>query len=443
MRYSLMLAWHGWMRFPRSTILAVLTVAMGLAATMTTLALLHQLTADPLPGGSSHLYLAWVDTVRAKPTQNDSQNDVTVSNYHRIKLSDAEELLHQHRALRQAAMASVMTDITGDGEHAHKLHDDVLAATSDVLPMFGIALRSGRGWTPAEDEAGAPVAVIDGETAQRLYGRLDVIGRELHVKDHVFLVIGVSVPFSPQPHFYDLSAFSFGNEHHDRAFVPLRALLNAGVQLSGGDGCDDDAPKQQTLFDADALHCASVSYWVQLPEQAQVSAYRDYLQHYLDDQKSLAGFGRSGRAELTGVAAWLSKQNVVPDNVRLNAWLAGSFLLLCMTNVAGLLAARFLRRSSEIGIRRALGAPRRAIFQQHVLEAALICLTGGVLALPLTLFGLWTLRLQDSGFTDLARLDPVMFGALFVLALAVGMVTGWLPAWRASRVEPGLQVKSA
>jgi putative ABC transport system permease protein len=53
------------------------------------------------------------------------------------------------------------------------------------------------------------------------------------------------------------------------------------------------------------------------------------------------------------------------------------------------------------------------------------------------------LRLQDSGFTDLARLDPAMFGALFLLALGVGVLTGWLPAWRASRVEPGLQVKSA
>jgi putative ABC transport system permease protein len=114
-----------------------------------------------------------------------------------------------------------------------------------------------------------------------------------------------------------------------------------------------------------------------------------------------------------------------------------------MANVAGLFAARFLRRGAEIGIRRALGAPRRAIFQQHVFEAALICLVGGLLALPLTLFGLWTLRLQDSGFTDLARLDPAMFGALFLLALGVGVLTGWLPAWRASRVEPGLQVKSA
>jgi putative ABC transport system permease protein len=108
-----------------------------------------------------------------------------------------------------------------------------------------------------------------------------------------------------------------------------------------------------------------------------------------------------------------------------------------------LLAARFLRRSNEIGIRRALGAPRRSVFLQHVLEAAAVCLVGGVLAWPLTELGLWLLRLQDQGFTDLARLDPPMFGALFALALAVGVLVGLVPAWRATKVEPGLQVKSA
>ncbi|HXD35979.1 MAG TPA: FtsX-like permease family protein [Rhodanobacter sp.] len=114
-----------------------------------------------------------------------------------------------------------------------------------------------------------------------------------------------------------------------------------------------------------------------------------------------------------------------------------------MANVAGLLTARFLHRSGEIGIRRALGAPRHAVFAQHLLEAAAVSVVGGALALPLTVLGLWILRKQEEGFTDMARLDPVMFGGLFVLALAVGLLVGLLPAWRASTVEPGLQVKSA
>ncbi|PXV58134.1 putative ABC transport system permease protein [Dyella jiangningensis] len=443
MRYNLTLAWHGLKRYPRSTVLAVITVAMGVAATMTTLALLHQLTADPLPGRSGHLYLAWVDTVRAKPQQSQSLNDITVQNYHRIKWDDAQALLHDHRAIWQAPMASVFTEIRGEGDQAKKHRNYVLATTSEFMPMFGVALRSGRGWTAAEDQTHAPVAVIDSEMAQTLYGTADAVGRELRLGHGVFRVIGVSAPFSLQPHFYDLAAFSFGDQRRDQVFAPVSALLDAGVDLAGSDACDEDGPKKTTLFETDAAHCSSLSYWVSLPDSKAASDFHDYLQHYVQNQQALAGYGKTSRAELTGVGAWLSRQNVVPDNVRLNAWLAGSFLLLCMANVAGLLAARFLRRGAEIGIRRALGAPRAAIFQQHVFEAVLICLLGGVLALPLTLFGPWTLRLQDSGFTDLAHLDPAMFAALFALALAVGVITGWLPAWRASRVEPGLQVKSA
>jgi len=444
MRYNLMLAWHGLKRFPRSTILAVLTVAMGLAATMTTLALLHQLTADPLPGRSGHLYLAWVDTVRAKSGQSTSLNGVAINANHRIKLDDAKGLLHDHRAHWQAPMASTSVEMTGSGPNPRSKHDYVMATTSEVIPLFGIALRSGRGWTPGEDEQRARVVVIDSELAQSIYGTVDVLGRELKIGKGVFRIIGVSAVFAPQPHFYDLSAFAFSGTRRDRAFVPLSALLDAGGELSGNDGCDEDAPaKKTTLFGTDVAHCATLSYWVDLPSKAQVDEFRSYLQHYVEEQKSLAGFGKPARSDLIGVGAWLSRQNVVPDNARLNAWLAGSFLLLCMANVAGLLAGGVLRRGAEIGIRRALGAPRGPIFQQHVFEAALICLVGGLLALPLTLFGLWTLRLQDSGFTDLARLDPAMFGALFLLALGVGVLTGWLPAWRASRVEPGLQVKSA
>ncbi len=116
--------------------------------------------------------------------------------------------------------------------------------------------------------------------------------------------------------------------------------------------------------------------------------------------------------------------------------------MLCMINVAGLLAARFLRRSGEIGIRRALGAPRLAVFLQHVLEAGGVCLVGGMLAIPLTWLGVWTLRQQGSDFSGLVHLDPLMFGALFALALAVGVLVGLVPAWRASAVQPGLQVKS-
>ncbi|EIL87195.1 antimicrobial peptide ABC transporter permease [Rhodanobacter fulvus Jip2] len=439
-RYSLELALHGLRRSPKSTVLAIVTVALGLAASMTTLALLHQLSADPLPGRSQNLYLAWVDTVQAKPDSYESLNDVTHPDFKRIKMADAQALVQEHRAVRQAALAGLDADVsTTEGEHVQKAQS-LLGTTSELVPMFGVALRYGRNWSAAEDAARAPVAVIDVDLAQKLFGTGNVVGRSIRLDKTVFRVIGVSTPFAPQPHFFGLDRWAFSDSDLENVFVPYTAALDAGLIPGGSDGCDDKT--KRSLFDVDPARCAWLAYWVELDTPQQVADYRTYLDHYAAQQPRLAELAKPAKAQLFGVSEWLAKQNVIPDNARMNVWLAMSFLLLCMANVAGLLTAKFLRRSGEIGIRRALGAPRRVVFMQYVLEATAVSALGGAVALPLTLLGLWIVRLQDQGFTDLARLDPLMFAGLFALSLLVGVLVGVVPAWRASTIEPGLQVKS-
>ena len=132
---------------------------------------------------------------------------------------------------------------------------------------------------------------------------------------------------------------------------------------------------------------------------------------------------------------------MVPSDVRLQTWLAFAFLAICLCNTVGLLLAKFLRRSAEIGVRRALGATRRAVFAQCLVEAGLIGLIGGVGGWLLSLLGLWLVRRQPVEYADLAHLDVSMFFVTFALAVAVSLVAGALPALRASRVAPGLQLK--
>ncbi len=446
LHYNFELAWHGLRRFPRSTVLVVLTVALGLAACMTTLTLLHVLTADPLPGRSQHIYQAWVDTVQNKAFTTSADmalNGVSASNgYQRIKLGDAQALLAAHRATRQVVTADMVSDVaSADGKHV--LGSQVLLATSsDFVPMFGVSLRYGRHWSAAEEAARTPVAMIDTETAQKLFGTDNAVGRRVRMGKTLFQVVGVFAPYAPQPHFFGLDVAAFTGDGGEGVYLPDTAALDAGLGPLTADRCDASYKAPAGSLPSDPAHCASLGFWVQLDSPAQVAGYRAFLTRYAEQQKALAGFDKPATAKLTSVAAWLKQQDVVPDSVRLNVWLAASLLLLCMINVAGLLAARFLRRSGEIGIRRALGAPRRAVFLQHALEAGGACLAGGVLAIPLTWLGVWALRQQGNDFSGLAHLDPLMFGALFALALAVGVLVGILPAWHAAAVEPGLQVKS-
>jgi putative ABC transport system permease protein len=127
----------------------------------------------------------------------------------------------------------------------------------------------------------------------------------------------------------------------------------------------------------------------------------------------------------------------------MQAWLALGFLLVCVVNTVGLLLAKFLRRSGEIGVRRALGASRRAIFAQLLIEASMIGAAGALLGLLLTWLGLWLVRRQPSDYASLAHLEPSMLLATLALALIASLVAGLLPAWRACLIAPALQLKSS
>jgi putative ABC transport system permease protein len=126
----------------------------------------------------------------------------------------------------------------------------------------------------------------------------------------------------------------------------------------------------------------------------------------------------------------------------LQTWLAFAFLAVCLLNTVGLLLAKFLRRSQEIGVRRALGASRRAIFTQFLVEAIGVGLVGGVLGLGLAWLGLWAVRQQPLDYAALAELDPTMLALTFALAVVSSACAGVLPAWRAAHISPALQLKS-
>jgi putative ABC transport system permease protein len=138
---------------------------------------------------------------------------------------------------------------------------------------------------------------------------------------------------------------------------------------------------------------------------------------------------------------WLDFNKVVPSDVHLQVWLALGFFVVCLVNTVGLMLAKFLRRSAEVGVRRALGASRSAVFAQLVTEAGIVGVAGGVGGLLLALAGLWMVRRQPSGYASLAHLDLTMLAATFAMAIGATVVAGLLPAWRACQVTPALQLK--
>ena len=220
-------------------------------------------------------------------------------------------------------------------------------------------------------------------------------------------------------------------------FSTSRAL-KLGVQ--GTMDCWGDQPADGTV----GLNapCAWVQYWVQLDDPAKAADYKRYLENYSNQQRAAGRFERPTNVRLDNVMQWLEFKQAVPSDVRLQLWLAFGFLMVCLLNTVGLLLAKFMRREPEIGVRRALGASRRAVFAQYLVEAGAIGIVGGIAGLGLALLGLWAVRQQPDAYAELAHLDMPMLLATFALALASSVLAGLLPAWRAMQVAPAIQLKS-
>ena len=181
--------------------------------------------------------------------------------------------------------------------------------------------------------------------------------------------------------------------------------------------------------------------WVELDSASKAAIYREFIANYAQQQRALGRFANT-ETRMMNLVQWLDYNQVIPKNAKLQTWLALAFLAICLFNTVGLLLAKFLRRSGEIGVRRALGASRRAVFAQCLTEAALVGFIGGIGGWLLTLVGLWLVRRQQTPYSNLVHMDVSMFFTTFVLAIVVSLIAGALPALRASRIAPALQLKT-
>ncbi len=350
---------------------------------------------------------------------------------------DAETLLRAKRGDRQAMMTGGSVAIEPKQAGLDPFYADSRYTSADFFSMFDVPFAHGNGWSAAEDAARARIAVISKELNEKLYGGENSVGKTLRMDGNEFRIVGVLDRWRPTPHFYDLATGKYNEA--EQVFVPFSTAVELKLSRNGNMSCWGDSNGDQNGLNAP---CTWIQYWVQLDSPEKASAYRDYLVNYSLEQRKAGRFARPPNTRLRDVMTWLDFRRVVPSDVRLQTWLAFGFLLVCLLNTIGLLLAKFLRRSSEIGVRRALGASRKAIFSQFLVEAGTVGLVGGVLGLGLAWLGLWAVRQQPSDYAALAELDLPMLATTFALAITSSVLAGLVPAWRACQIAPALQLKS-
>ena len=420
-------------RNPMLTALMVMAIGFGVAASMTTYAVFRATSSNPIPQKSSVLYVPQVDNWG--PENNNKGEPPDAMTY-----TDATNLMREHKAKRQTVIYPIAVSLVPADASMLPFRENSYALYGDAFAMFDMPFLYGGAWTRQDDDAHAAVVVISRALNDRLFQGQNSVGRELNVDNRTYRITGVIDNWNPQPVFFDAVNTS-GFDDPAQLFMPFTRAIDLKLETAGNNNCNKGAGDGYDAWLRS--ECVWLSFWVELPSTADAQAYKQFLEGYAAEQQRAGRFRWAPNVRLRNVMEWLDYQKIVPPESKISLLVALGFLLICLVNTVGLLLAKFMRRSSEIGVRRALGASRREIYLQFLMEAGTVGLTGGVLGLLLTGVGVFGIGLVfQPEIARLAKLDVSLIGLTLAVAVLATLLAAFYPTWRAAQVQPAWQLKT-
>jgi len=434
--YYLRMAWLSIRKTPVLVALMVGAVGIGIGVSMTMLTIYHMMSRDPIPWKSDQLYSVRVDNWDADEPYDE---DLPGQSPFQMTYIDATNIYDAGRAYRETPMFKSWGVVEPSNPELRAENHIFRMTGSDFFAMFDVPFLYGGPWDHEADAAASRVVVLSRDLNETLFGGEDSVGRDLRIRGQDFRVVGVIDEWEPQPKYYDLNNGSF--DEGEDVFLPFNLVRHEQYQSAGNNNCyqGDPAPGWEGRL---AGECIWIQYWAELRNPQEVEEYQTFLNAYTDEQRALGRMPRPNNNQLYNVTEWLAMQEVVDEDVSVTLGLSVLFLAVCLFNTIGLLLAKFLGKSTETGIRRALGASRSDVFRQQLVEVGLIGIGGGVVGLGLSLLGLKGLQILTIDTEQLVTMDLTMIVAAIALALVTTILAGLYPAWRVCQMPPAIYLKT-
>ncbi len=406
LRNYLLTAWKVFMRRKLFTLINLLCIVLTLVVLMVVVSLLEAAFRPSGVEGKSERFLE-VRTMRMESPKRDSVSTSPLG----YKLID--KYLKPMPGIERVAVAGEAQPVSVyQGETVAELH--LRRVDADYWKVLDFRLLAGRLPTDADDAAGRHIAIVNAATAARLFpGTAQVaIGQRLDVGGQSYEVAGVVADAMHLNAYADIwapvSTYP-SSDYRSQLTGPFAALLLAR------DAADLPRIRKQVeqiakgVVHDDPTQWKTFYFWA----DSKLDFFARQLRGNSDDADSGAGM------VVAGIGAAMV-----------------AFMLLPALNLVNLNTGRILERRAEIGVRRAFGATSRQLAIQFIVENVLLCLCGGLLALGATALVLTWLENADLIPYLEVDLNLAVFGWGMLIATTFGLVSGVLPAWKMSRLDP-------
>jgi putative ABC transport system permease protein len=441
--YYLQLAFRNLRRNPGLTALMIGAVALGIAVCVMTLTMYRAMSSNPIWWKNDVLFAVTLDSWDPQEAYNEDKPELAPW---QLTYRDAMALLESDIPERKVVMHKSVGVLELENRSVKPERVTTRATTGDFFEMFDVPFQYGGAWNAAADKGPEPVLILSKRMNDRFFKGENSVGRRIRWSDQEFRVVGVLDAWLPLPVFYDVNNGAL--EEPEDVYIPFG--WSVALELQSAGNTQGWKPQEIETYQ-DFLNSETIwlQMWVELPDAAARQRFQSFIDSYAMGQKKAGRFQRPLNNRLTNVDQWLIDNEIVSNDDRILVGLAFAFLAVCLLNTVGLLLAKFLNNAAITGVRRALGASRRQVFFQHLVEVGVISSIGAVVGLglgALMLMGLralYTFDPTDAGGTQaLAHVDMTSVVTAIALALLATLAAGLYPAWRIGRIPPAVYLKA-
>ena len=273
----------------------------------------------------------------------------------------------------------------------------IVGTTAENLLARNFTISQGRFMTASEVDGGRPICVLGADIATKFFRNEPALGQKIWIGGKSFEVIGIMAPFD--------KFLGLGSDNH--VLIPI------------------------TQFTAQFFSQPDITILVKVGDVEKIEDAREEVRGIMRKLRGLT----PGKPDDFGIVqqdVFLQMFGRVGGTLAAaGLFITGLSLFVGGIGIMNIMFVSVAERTREIGLRKAIGAKRRTILIQFLIEAATICLLGGLIALSIA----FPLTFALPKFLE-ARMSPLVVGIALFVSIVTGVVSGFLPAWRAAKMNP-------